>query len=90
VHIGSLRFPGLNESLDAARARFENAVKTLPAGHSGNVLIVTHGDSIGAIVERLKPCCTVYQVETTGFITLHRSLSGAMIVKDATGVSWIE
>jgi broad specificity phosphatase PhoE len=90
VRIGSLHFPGLNESLEAARTRFELAVKTLPAGHSGNVLIVTHGDSIGAIVERLQPHCTVYQVDTAGFIMLQRSHSGVMVVEKATGVSWIE
>ena len=77
--------------MEAARARFEKAVKQLALEHTGHVLIVTHGDSVGAVVERVQPHCTVYQVDTTGFVTLERSAqSNALAITDATGVAWID
>lgn len=76
--------------MEAARARFEKAVKVIANEHKGHVLIVTHGDSVGAVVERVQAHCTVYQVDTTGFVTLERLGSGALTITDATGVAWID
>jgi broad specificity phosphatase PhoE len=90
VKVGSLHFPKVNEAQGMARARFQQAIKQLAAEQVQNVLVVTHGDAVGAIVELCLPHSTVYQVDTTGYVLLDRHRDGCMHVTDAAGVAWLE
>lgn len=94
VRIGELQFPHVNETQAAARARFQGAFSAIAAeaGGQGGVLVVTHGDAVGAIVEQALPLATVYQVETAGFVRLQRQpreAGGGFDVGGAVGVQWL-
>jgi broad specificity phosphatase PhoE len=95
VRVGSLHFPSIDESQDNARSRFQKAVSDLSAEHSGGLLIVTHGDACGALVEYCNPGSMVYQVDTTGYLVLSRSTiadgttGGNLQLDNAEGVAWM-
>ena len=90
VVIGSLKFPKVNEPQEVARDRFQRAISRLAKKCAGALLVVTHGDAVGAVIEHLKSC-TVYQVDTAGYVVLQRDpVKGALRVLDASGVSWID
>lgn len=89
VRVGSMQFPKVNEAQTAARTRFQLAVKEIARECPGGVLVVTHGDAVGAIVESLVANSVVYQVDTTGYVVLVRG-ADKLMVDDADGVSWME
>jgi broad specificity phosphatase PhoE len=89
VQVGSLHFPRVNETQEDARIRFQKAIEALSGEHKGGVLVVTHGDALGAIVEHAIWNSVVYQVDTTGYVTMKRRLEGDLEVLSAEGVSWM-
>lgn len=89
VAIGSLNFPNIPENQDEARRRFQRNVKQLSGEHAGSLLFVTHGDAVGAVVEKWVTGSLVYQVDTTGYVVLTRH-EGGFSVGDADGVSWMD
>ena len=89
VQVGSLHFPRVNETQEDARVRFQKAIEAISSEHKGGLLVVTHGDALGAIVEHAVWNSVVYQVDTTGYVTMKRQLDGGLEVIDAEGVSWM-
>jgi broad specificity phosphatase PhoE len=55
VHIGQMSFPLVHETLAAARSRFQSSLLQLQSEYSGTVLVVTHGDALGAVIEQVPP-----------------------------------
>ena len=95
VRVGEMKFPMVNETQAAARARFQAAFTAIAAevGGKGGVVVVTHGDAVGAIVEQVLPLSTVYQVETAGYVRLQRQPRDAgagFEVAGAVGVQWLQ
>lgn len=88
--LARLDFPAVYESQLAAWARFQGALTDLATATVGNVLVVTHGDAVGAIVEQVQPDATVYSVDTAGYVHLAQAAAGSRVtVESASGVLWM-
>ncbi|RHW70391.1 Histidine phosphatase superfamily (branch 1) [Trypanosoma brucei equiperdum] len=69
---GSL--PLWGESLESATKRFADALQMNSRTYSeANLLFVTHGDALGAIVSALYPMRMVYEAEYLSFIVLRKN-----------------
>ena len=88
--LGELKLPTLGESQHAAHCRFCDAVRDIASTYHGRVLVVTHGDAVGAIAETLQRGSVVYEVKTTGYIELlQSSVTSALSVVKGVSVGWI-
>jgi broad specificity phosphatase PhoE len=90
AQLGILQFPAVHETQAAARSRFQAALLSLAAEYKGHLLIVTHGDALGAIIEHALPDATVYQVDTAGYVRMHQEdMNSNVAVADSSGVAWL-
>ncbi|RNF02135.1 uncharacterized protein Tco025E_08438 [Trypanosoma conorhini] len=98
VKKGSGKLPQWGESIELASERYvENMLRNSHSYPHNNLLLVTHGDAISAIVTALYPTRVVYETEYLSFIALKggsKSGSGggtdSYRLFNSSGVRWIE
>ncbi|GAA0162618.1 hypothetical protein LIER_18669 [Lithospermum erythrorhizon] len=72
--------PKWEESLEDARSRYVQIVKALADKYpTENLLLVTHGEGIGAVVSELMKGVNPYEVEYCAYLHIRRSISGSKL-----------
>ncbi|ESL09007.1 hypothetical protein TRSC58_03280 [Trypanosoma rangeli SC58] len=98
VKNGLGKLPQWGESIELASERYvENMHRNSLCYPRNNLLLVTHGDAISAIVTALYPMRVVYETEYLSFIVLRRAPTngcdggmGLYQLISSSGVQWLE
>ncbi|RNF02275.1 hypothetical protein TraAM80_06506 [Trypanosoma rangeli] len=98
VKNGLGKLPQWGESIELASERYvENMLRNSLSYPQNNLLLVTHGDAISAIVTAVYPMRIVYETEYLSFIVLKRAPTsgcdggmGLYQLIGSSGVQWLE